>query len=53
MTKNNKLQIGHERKLSQFASRGYPTHLWVKLGSHTLGVINDGSGWPRRKDLLN
>jgi hypothetical protein len=24
---DNKLQIGHERKLSHFAGRGYPTHL--------------------------
>jgi len=24
---NNKLQTGHERKPSQFASRVYPTHL--------------------------
>jgi hypothetical protein len=50
---NYKLQIGHERKLSQFASRVYPTHLLVKFGSHTLSVIDDGGGWPKCKELFN
>jgi hypothetical protein len=42
---NHKLQIGHERKsgLANLQGRVYPTHLWVKFGSHTLSVIDDGS----------
>jgi hypothetical protein len=34
---NYKLQIGHERKpgLVNLQGRVYPTHLWVKFGSHT------------------
>jgi hypothetical protein len=50
---NYKLQIGHERKLRQFASRVYPTHILVKFCSHTLSVIGDGGGWPMCKELVN